>query len=406
MPRSLGDRRVFCNETANKKLWHRGWLSTGDLGYVGNGELFLTGRDKDLVIRGGHNLHPEELERAVEELPGARRRGVAVFASADPGLGTERLIAVAETDLEGSSARTHLETQIVDKSLEIPDIAPDEVVLTAPGALLRTANGKIRRAATREAFESGGLGRQPAPVAVQMAHLVWLGLRPGSRRLRTTLVTWCVATYIWALVVVICAPLALLVHLPLSLRTRWKLARRAGGLLHEMAGITLEVEGSFPPKSSTAVIVANHSSFVDSLAMLLAARDPVVFVTSTDLMRQPIVGSVLKRLGCTFVERGQQALADDAVERMTALFTSPRATSTAPRGYDRSTSGLSPPPRRPAVQSFLWASEGPATSSARVRASPVVLPPRWSLGQRSPQWVLTLAHRCDSVTLLAPPFAR
>jgi 1-acyl-sn-glycerol-3-phosphate acyltransferase len=332
----------FANETANHKLWHRGWLSTGDLGYVANGELFLTGRDKDLVIRGGHNLHPEELERALEEIPGVCRRGVAVFASADPGRGTERLIAVVETDLEDSSARTRLETQIVDKSVELLDVVPDEVVLAALGALLRTANGKIRRAATREAFESGELGRQPAPLVLQMAHLAWVGLRPGSRRLRTTLVTWCVAAYIWALVIGICAPFALLIHLPLSLPTRWKLARGTGDLLHGTAGITLQIEGSFPPPDSAAVIVANHSSFVDSLAMLLAAKDPVVFVTSTDLKRQPIVGNVLKRLGCTFVERGQQALTDDAVERLTVLLHRKQRLVVFPEGYINRAPGLRP----------------------------------------------------------------
>jgi 1-acyl-sn-glycerol-3-phosphate acyltransferase len=332
----------FANETANEKLWRRGWLSTGDLGYVAEGQLFLTGRDKDLIIRGGHNLHPEELERALEELPGVRRRGVAVFASADPGRGTERLIAVVETNVKDSWARTNLKTQIIDKSVELLDTAPDEVVLTAPGALLHTANGKLRRTATREAFESGRLGRESAPVAIQMARLVWLGLRPGSRRLRTTLLTWCVAAYIWVLVVAICAPVALLVHLPLSLRARWRLARGAGRRLQKSAGITLEVEGSFPPKTSAAVIVANHSSFVDSVAMLLAARDPVVFVTSTDLQRQPIVGSVLKRLGCTFVERGHQALSDDAVERMTALLHEGSHLVVFPEGSINRSPGLRP----------------------------------------------------------------
>jgi 1-acyl-sn-glycerol-3-phosphate acyltransferase len=104
----------------------------------------------------------------------------------------------------------------------------------------------------------------------------------------------------------------------------------------------LEVEGSFPPKTSAAVIVANHSSFVDSVAMLLAARDPVVFVTSTDLQRQPIVGSVLKRLGCTFVERGHQALSDDAVERMTALLHEGSHLVVFPEGSINRSPGLRP----------------------------------------------------------------
>jgi acyl carrier protein len=332
----------FANETANQKLWHRGWLSTGDLGYVANGELFLTGRDKDLVIRGGRNLHPEELEQAIEELTGVCRRGVAVFAGTDPARGTERLIVVIETHLEDSSARTHLQEEIVDKSVKLLDVTPDEVVLVAPNALLRTANGKIRRAATREAFENGKLGRQSSPVVLQMAHLAWLGLLPGSRRMRTALVTWCVAAYIWSLVISICAAMAVLIHLPLSLPTRWSLARGAGGLLHDMAGIPLHVEGSFPPRDNPAVIVVNHSSFVDSLVMLMVAKDPLIFVASTDLKKQPVVGNFLQRLGCIFVERGQQALADDAVERMTALLAQGNRLVVFPEGSINRAPGLRP----------------------------------------------------------------
>jgi 1-acyl-sn-glycerol-3-phosphate acyltransferase len=90
------------------------------------------------------------------------------------------------------------------------------------------------------------------------------------------------------------------------------------------------------------VIVANHASFVDGLVMLLAAKDPVVFVTSTDLKRQPIVGSVLQRLGCIFVERDQQALTDDAVERMTDLLRRKQRLVIFPEGTINRAPGLRP----------------------------------------------------------------
>jgi acyl-CoA synthetase (AMP-forming)/AMP-acid ligase II len=83
----------FRNPEATATLVHGDWRDTGDVGYVADGELFLTSRVKDLIIRGGHNIHPYDLETAVGELPGVRKGCVAVFGAADPTAGTDRVVA-------------------------------------------------------------------------------------------------------------------------------------------------------------------------------------------------------------------------------------------------------------------------------------------------------------------------
>ncbi len=75
----------FRNPDATHDLFHGDWLATGDLGYLAGGDPFVTGRDKDLIIRAGRNLHPEEIEAAIGWLPGVRKGCVAVFAVPDPG---------------------------------------------------------------------------------------------------------------------------------------------------------------------------------------------------------------------------------------------------------------------------------------------------------------------------------
>src|SRR5581483_11361289 len=82
------------NPDASRALFHGDWLDTGDLGYVADGDLYVTGRVKDVIIRAGRNVHPDELEQAIGELPGIRKGCVAVFASADPRQGTERLVVL------------------------------------------------------------------------------------------------------------------------------------------------------------------------------------------------------------------------------------------------------------------------------------------------------------------------
>ena len=90
----LGDRRegriefrgpsatagYFHNPTATRSLFHDDWLDTGDLGYIADADLYVTGRVKDVIIRAGRNLHPAELEEAVGNIAGVRKGCVAVFA--------------------------------------------------------------------------------------------------------------------------------------------------------------------------------------------------------------------------------------------------------------------------------------------------------------------------------------
>ncbi|HXX90618.1 MAG TPA: AMP-binding protein [Acidimicrobiales bacterium] len=295
----------FANPAATAALWDGDWLDTGDSGYLAGGELFLTGRVKDIVIRAGRNLHPEELEQALAELPGLRPDAVAVFGVADPARGTERLVAAAETELHTPGGEEALRAAVARRSLELLGVAPDEVVLLSPGSIVRTASGKIRRTATRDAYLAGTLGRRPAPVVLQLGRFAWSGLGPAVLHLARRGDELLYAAYVWALVAVIGGGTWLCLLLPLPPRARWRLTRAAGRVLAAAAGIELRVVGELPGRSSAAVLAANHPSFVDGLALLLAIPDPMVFVSSTDFERQRLAGTCLRRLGCVFVHRGQ-----------------------------------------------------------------------------------------------------
>nr|NIR58713.1 AMP-binding protein [Gammaproteobacteria bacterium] len=98
----------YRNPEATRALFDDGWLNTGDRGYIASGELYVTGRDKDIVIRAGRNIYPQELEDTVGDLDGIRKGNVAVFASPDPVSGTERLIVLAETRRRGAEAQQAL----------------------------------------------------------------------------------------------------------------------------------------------------------------------------------------------------------------------------------------------------------------------------------------------------------
>ena len=85
------------NPTATRAARRDGWMDSGDLGYWADGELFITGRVKDLIKKAGRNLYPQEVEDIVGAIPGIRKGCVAAFGVHDPSVGTERLVVVAET---------------------------------------------------------------------------------------------------------------------------------------------------------------------------------------------------------------------------------------------------------------------------------------------------------------------
>ena len=88
----------FHNEEATAAVRRGdGWIDTGDLGYWADGDLFVTGRVKDVIIAGGRNIYPQEVEEAVGDVSGVRRGCVAAFGVRDAATGTERLVIVAES---------------------------------------------------------------------------------------------------------------------------------------------------------------------------------------------------------------------------------------------------------------------------------------------------------------------
>ncbi len=90
-------RGYYRNLEESRKLFDGDWLETGDLGYIAAGDLYLASRSKEIIIRAGRNLYPYETEEAVGDIPCIRKGCVALFGSADPTTGTERLILMAET---------------------------------------------------------------------------------------------------------------------------------------------------------------------------------------------------------------------------------------------------------------------------------------------------------------------
>ncbi|WP_454197354.1 AMP-binding protein [Nocardia sp. Marseille-Q1738] len=317
----LGDRREgrieFCgpsatagyfrNPGATKTLLRHGWFDTGDLGYLDDGELYVTGRIKDLIIRAGRNLHPEELERAVGDIPEIRKGCVAVFATSEPTGGTERLVVFAETRQTAAAPLARLRERIIGVSVDLLGTPPDDVVLAPPGTVPKTSSGKLRRAATRERYERGDLRARPRPVWWQLARFTARGAIPGLRRARKLAATGAFALWCWSVLVAVGLPTLIVVAALPGLGARRAVVRAATRSLARLTGTPVTVDRAERlARLSVCVVVANHASLLDGIALSSILPGRFTFVAGEVFERMPLVGFLLRRVGTRFVERTER----------------------------------------------------------------------------------------------------
>jgi 1-acyl-sn-glycerol-3-phosphate acyltransferase len=297
-------RGYFENPEETAKLIDGAWRNTGDLGYLANGELFVTGRAKDVIIRGGHNIHPMELEDAADEVKGVRHGGVAVFAASDARTGTERLVVLAETRESKPEERARMIAEINRHAVDLIGMPADEVVLAPPRTVLKTSSGKIRRAACRELYERGALGARARPPWLQLA---LLGAEGAALRARRALRrageflwgAWAVGSFF-----LVALPAWLLIAAMLNAARARAIARGAARLVFRLWGARLQVDGAerLAPDLK-AIIVSNHASYLDGLLLTAALPPRIAFVAKRELAPQLFAGTLLRRLGSLFVER-------------------------------------------------------------------------------------------------------
>jgi fatty-acyl-CoA synthase len=132
-----------------------GWLDTGDMGYLVDGRLVITGRSKDLIIFNGRNIWPQDLEWAIEHLETVRSGDVAAFAVTEDD-DRERVVVIVECRPSDAVERHQLR-QAVKATVHRVASVECEVVLAAPGSLTFTTSGKLSRAAAKANYLSGAI---------------------------------------------------------------------------------------------------------------------------------------------------------------------------------------------------------------------------------------------------------
>lgn len=178
----LGDRRVGEIELIGPSLMEGyyelphvtaqtigedGWMRTGDLGYLVDGQIFICGRAKDVIIVNGKNYYPQDLEWAGSAVDGIRAGNVIAFPSFKEGLGREAVVVVAET--KRKDGWPELARAVKVGIAKATGVTVDEVVIAEPGTIPKTSSGKVQRRKARALYEDGALEKRQDDGALKIA---------------------------------------------------------------------------------------------------------------------------------------------------------------------------------------------------------------------------------------------
>jgi 1-acyl-sn-glycerol-3-phosphate acyltransferase len=293
----------FRNPEATRRLFRGDWLDSGDLAYIVGGEVFITGREKDMIIRAGQNIYPQELEQAVGAVHGIRKGCVAVFGSPDPASGTERLVIMAETRESDPEARERLTEEIQSVAVDLVGTPVDDVVLAPPRTVPKTSSGKLRRTACRDIYEQGRPSRARAPWW-QVTRFAFAGARAQAARSARAAGSVLYAGRFWGTVAVATVPVVLVITLLPKLRRRRQAAREAARQVARLTSTAIRVDGLENLSGEGPwIVAANHASYLDGFALTALLPVEGAFLAKRELEQSFLARLLLSRLGTLFVER-------------------------------------------------------------------------------------------------------
>jgi acyl carrier protein len=335
----------FHNPDATRDLVRAdGWLDSGDLAYFAGGELYITGRAKDIIIKGGRNLYPHEVEEVAGRIAGVRTGCVVAFGAPDEKAGTERFIVAAE--MRNPAERERIAAEMTRAIAETIGIPPDRIELLPPQSIPKTSSGKLRRAETRRLFLSGELGRHRA-VWLQFARLMLYSAPVRAARwLRNagrSVAEFIYGIYALGVFAIVLLPTWLIIALTPSRHVAARVMRFGARAMLACVGIRMEVKGrellDQLGESGPWIFAPNHSSYLDVLAAVACLPNDVRFVAKGEAHSMLLIGMIARRTGQFAFDRGDAQArvrqSDDvatALKRGESLVIYPEGTFTSAPG--------------------------------------------------------------------------
>jgi 1-acyl-sn-glycerol-3-phosphate acyltransferase len=277
------------------------WIDTGDLGYLADGELYVTGRIKDLVIKGGRKYHPQDIERAAQRVAGVRQGCVVAFDA--PSERGETIVVAAETAASAAERERIVREVIAAVGGEI-GTPPDQVLLVPPRTIPKTSSGKLQRREARARYIKGDLVQRRRPGWLELAAVAVPSLARRAMARARIIARGLFGIYAILVLLPILAVTAVVVLLGCRRQTTcWRVVRGSFRLWGRLTGLLPRRSGAELP-SGGSVLVSNHGSYLDSLVLIMASERPIVFTAKQEVYSLPVVSQVMRRMSHLSVDRG------------------------------------------------------------------------------------------------------
>jgi fatty-acyl-CoA synthase len=339
----------YRNAEATRELMRDGdWLNSGDLAYWGEGEIYITGRAKDVIIKAGRNLYPHEIEEIVGRVKGVRTGCVVAFGAPDERTGTERLIVAAEIrDVANAKQIEVAISRAVDEALGMP---PDVIALLRPQSIPKTSSGKLRRSDTRRLYLEGKLGKKQQSPSMQIAKLAvrsavpttWAWTKSAVTRLLEALY----GIYALAAFSAVLLPLWLLVSFTRDPKRAAQFVHGGARWMLRAARVPIQVQGGEIldqlAKSGPWIFAPNHASYLDTLVTLACLPPNVRFVMKGEVRNMPFISSLAARSGQLSFDRSDPQARIRQSEEVNAALKNGESIVIYPEGTFTSMAGIRP----------------------------------------------------------------
>ena len=323
------------------------WVNSGDRAYRADGEIYVTGRVKDIIIKGGRNIYPHEVEELAARAEGIRKGCIVAFGLTDENAGTEKLVVVAETRERGTAKAAAIAasvTELVTQGLGLP---PDRVELIPPGSIPKTSSGKLRREETKQLYLAATLSASKPPAWVQIAKLGATGAaRTFNQEFRAAVsrgLEILYGLYFFVIFFLWIVPTWTIVHFIKDHRAAGRFTSSALKVLFALMRCPVRVAGKEYMETPGAKIYAsNHTSYFDVLPLMLGLGVPYRFVAKLEVGKMPFIGTFLDQMGHLKFDRTDPHSRLRQAEELEELLRKGESVFVFPEGTFTSEDGIRP----------------------------------------------------------------
>jgi 1-acyl-sn-glycerol-3-phosphate acyltransferase len=318
------------------------------LAYWADGEIYVTGRAKDIIIKAGRNLYPHEVEEIAGRVQGVRTGCVVAFGANDARTGSERLVVTAEVrDMAGAK---RIEEEISHAIADALGMPPDLVVLLPPQSIPKTSSGKLRRRETQRLFTEGELGRRQQPTWLQVAGLAARGSAPRvwtwTKQAGTGAFELLYGLYAMSIFTILLFPLWTLVAITRNRTHAAWLIHKGTRLMLRMAFVPVRVEGQEildqRKTSGPWIFAPNHASYLDILINLAFLPPDVRFVAKGEIRDMLFFSTMARRSGQFSFNRSDPQARIRQAEQVNAALQNGESVAIYPEGTFTAVTGIRP----------------------------------------------------------------